>query len=108
LRSCHRTDQIRDSYRFVSFMFSKLRATLARHQKKSLDSIAALRPRPEGSPRAEPVRASSRFQSLRALGERAVPLDQPSPLTFLTEPVDITANEVGGSYLVASSLAPTF
>jgi hypothetical protein len=26
----------------------------------------------------------------------------------LTEPVDITANEVGGSYLVASSLTPAF
>jgi hypothetical protein len=89
----------------------KLRATLARNQKKSLDRVAALRPRAEGLQHPEPgvgAGTSSRFQSLRALAGRAVPLDQPSSLTFLTEPVDITANEVGGSYLVTSSLSPAF
>jgi hypothetical protein len=89
----------------------KLRTTLARHQKKSLDRIAALRRRPKGSQHTEPGMGSGtsgRFQSLRAFAGRAVPLDQPSSLTFLSEPVDITANEVGGSYLVTSSLSPAF
>jgi hypothetical protein len=87
----------------------KLRATLARNQKKSLDKVAALRPRAEDSAHPAPgVGTSSRYQSLRAFAGRAVPLDQPSSLTFLTEPVDITAVEVGGSYLVTSSLSPAF
>jgi hypothetical protein len=89
----------------------KLRATLARDQTKALDRVAALRPRAEASKHSETgvaAGSSNRFRSLQAIAGRAVPLDQPSSLTFLTEPVDITANEVGGSYLVASSLAPTF
>jgi hypothetical protein len=79
----------------------KLRATLFRNQKKSVDRVAALE-------FGASVRATGRFQSLRAFAGRAVPLDQPSSLTFLSEPTDITANEVGGSYLVTSSLSPAF
>jgi hypothetical protein len=85
----------------------KLRATLARHQKNAVDDIAALRSQAAATEHSGAV-TSLRFQSLRALAGRAVPLDQPSSLTFLSKPVNITANEVGGSYLVASSLAPTF
>jgi hypothetical protein len=72
----------------------KLRATLARNQKKSLDRVAALRLRAEASEHPEVEVASgtsSRFQSLQVLAGRAVPLDQPSSLTFLTEPVDIAS-----------------
>ena len=89
----------------------KLRATLARDQTKALDRVAALRPRAEAPKHSETGAAagsSNRFRSLQALAGHAVPLDRPSSLTFLTEPVNITANEVGGSYLVASSLTPAF
>jgi hypothetical protein len=89
----------------------KLRASLFRNQKKSVDRVAALRSSAERSPHSEfgaSVRTTGRFQSLRAFGGRAVPLDQPSSLTFLSEPVDITADEVGGTYLVTSSLSPAF
>jgi hypothetical protein len=85
----------------------KLRATLFRNQKTSLDRVAALRRRAETSKHSLPG-ASRRYQSLRVFAGRAVPLDQPSSLTFLTEPVEISANEVGGSYLVTSSLNPAF
>jgi hypothetical protein len=85
----------------------KLRATLARQQKKAVDDIAALRSRADATKHPGAV-TSLRFQSLRGLAGRAVPLNQPSSLTFLSEPINITANEVGGSYLVASSLTPAF
>ena len=52
----------------------KLRASLFRNQKKSVDRVAALRSSAERSPHSEfgaSVRTTGRFQSLRAFGGRA-------------------------------------
>jgi hypothetical protein len=90
---------------------SKLRLALARNQKRAVDAVAARRSRAAATSHPELTATtvtSGRFHSLRPLAGRAIPLNQPSSLTFLNEPFDITADDVGGNYLVSSSLAPTF
>jgi hypothetical protein len=80
----------------------KLRDTLARYRKQSIDVGATLRPRPSTSPPAEPetvAATSRRFSSLRALAGRAIPLDQPSSFAFLNEPFLFTADESGSPIL---------
>ena len=84
----------------------KLRETLARYRKQSIDAGATLRPRPPASPRGEPeavAATSRRFSSLRALAGRAIPLDQPSSFAFLNEPFVFTPIENGAPVLSLGS-----
>jgi hypothetical protein len=85
----------------------KFRAALVRHRKRTLDAVSALRPHAAASPRPERAAAAAargRFRSLQALAGRAVPLNQPSSLTFLNEPLFFT--QFGIANVIASSVAP--
>ncbi|HEY4009029.1 MAG TPA: hypothetical protein VGM11_02680 [Acidobacteriaceae bacterium] len=80
----------------------EFRASLARNREKRVESLTSLRSR-TAAPQTKqpaPTSPSSRlFKSLTPLAGRAVPLAQPSSLSFLNEPVSFDKYEYGGNWL---------
>jgi hypothetical protein len=86
----------------------KLFVALARTRKQTQEAGNGRQPRTAASSSAQPTTAtatSGRFRSLQQLAGRAIPLDQPSSLTFLNEPLFFTQYGTVAS-LESFSIAP--